>query len=66
MVPNFCAGNHRSSSQWDLDIGCSRHMTWDSKWLNNIKKMDRGTVTFGIIIEEGLKVLGRFLSITMF
>ena len=22
-------------------------MTWDSNWLNNIRKMDGGTVTFG-------------------
>ena len=45
--PKLCAGNHKTSSQWYLDSGCSRHMRGDRNWLNNVKEMDGGTFTFG-------------------
>ena len=61
MATNSCAGNHRSSSQWYLDSGCSRHMTGDRKWLNNIEEMDGGTVTFGDSNKGKIKGIGEIV-----
>ena len=58
MVQISGAGNHRSSSQWYLDSGCSRHMTGDRKWLNNVKNLDGGTVTFGDSNKGKIKGIG--------
>ena len=32
---------------WYFDNGCSRHMTGEGSFLNNVKSCSKGNVTFG-------------------
>jgi hypothetical protein len=34
-------------SQWYIDIGCSKHMTWDHNKFITLKEEKGGNVTFG-------------------
>ncbi|KAL6315809.1 hypothetical protein AAG906_008195 [Vitis piasezkii] len=43
----FNALKAKSSSEWHLDSGCSRHMIGDKTYFTSLENYNGGTITFG-------------------